>query len=116
MNFQKQASRTTLVVLLLLLSAIGSAWGHAAIVWAYVENNMVYVEAFFPSGAKIQNATVLVIDAKGETLLEGKTDTEGKFSYKPTNRKSQTILIKAGESHVGDFELTDEDMAAIAPQ
>lgn len=98
---------------LLLLSLLVNAWGHAAIVWAYVENNRVYVEAFYPSGSKIQNAMVAVIDKSGNTLLEGRTDKDGKFSYRPVSKEMQVIVVTAGESHVGDFELGEEELADI---
>ena len=105
------------ISLLLFLSlsfvCLGNAWGHAAIVWAYVENNMVFVEAFYPSGSKIQNAKVRVVDGQGATVVEGKTDSEGKYSYAPASKQKQTVVVIAGESHVGDFELTEEDLAEI---
>lgn len=112
MNYRNYSLAAALA-LLLTLSTTMAAWGHAAIVWAYVDQNLVQVEAFFPNNAKIQNATVLVVDEQGKTIMEGKTDSAGKFSYQPTSKKPQTIIIKAGESHVGDFELTAEDLAEI---
>ena len=96
---------------LLLFSS--QALAHAAIVWAYAENDRIFVEAFFANGTKIQNTKVIVVGENKEVLLEGKTDKEGKFSYLPTTRKRQTILVVAGESHLGDFELTEEDLADI---
>ena len=97
----------------LLVGLVSSAWGHAAIVWAYVENNHVYVEAFYASGKKVQNAKVVVVDKNGKTLLEGKTDKEGKFSYVPVTKNSQSIVVVAGESHVGDFELSGEELIDV---
>lgn len=91
----------------------GMLYGHAAIVWAYVENNQVNVEAFFANGAKIQKARVIVVDENGDSVLEGETDTDGRFAYKPIAKETQTIVVMAGESHVGDFELTPEDLAEI---
>nr|MBF0222238.1 carboxypeptidase regulatory-like domain-containing protein [Desulfobulbaceae bacterium] len=93
-----------------------SAWGHAAIVWAYVEGEKVYVEAFYASGKKLQNAKVVVVDSSGKSLLEGTTDNEGKFSYRPVSKVTQTVVVSAGESHVGDFELTADDLAEIKPE
>lgn len=105
----KRTLLTTVLIFTMLISWFGIASGHAAVVWAYVEKGKVYVEAFFPSGAKIQNARVVVVDATGKALLEGKTDKEGKFSYEPLSKNSQTIVVSAGESHMGDFEITAED-------
>jgi len=102
-----------LAVMFMGFSWVCIVYGHAAIVWAYVENNQVNVEAFFANGAKIQNAQVVVVDENGDKVLEGKTDTEGKFAYKPVSKKTQTVVVMSGESHVGDFELTPEDLADI---
>ena len=101
------------IVAVMVFYWAGTAFGHAAIVWAYVENNRVYVEAFFANGAKIQNTQVVVVDENGNKVLEGKTDTEGKFSYKPVSKNPQTVVVMAGESHIGDFELTAEDLADV---
>lgn len=98
---------------LLSLMLTCSAFGHAAIVWAYVEGDKVFVEAFYASGKKLQNAKVVVADFNGKSILEGHTDTEGKFSYKPVSKDAQTIVVSAGESHVGDFELTADDLADV---
>ncbi len=97
--------------MLLLFSS--QALAHAAIVWAYAENDRVFVEAFFANGTKIQNTKIVVIDENEKVLLEGKTDKEGKFNYRPTTNKKQIILVIAGESHLGDFELTEEDLSKI---
>jgi nickel transport protein len=102
-----------LAVALTMFNWAGLVYGHAAIVWAYAENNQVHVEAFFASGKKIQNTRVIVVDENGDTVLEGKTDIEGKFSYKPVSKKAQTVVVTSGESHVGEFELTPEDLADI---
>jgi hypothetical protein len=89
------------------------AFAHAAIVWAYAENDRVFVEAFFANGTKIQNTKVVVVDENEKVLLEGQTDKDGKFNYRPTTNKKQTVLVIAGESHLGDFELSEEDLAKI---
>ena len=102
-----------LAVALMMFNWAGLVYGHAAIVWAYAENNQVHVEAFFANGKKIQNTRVIVVDENGDTVLEGKTDTEGKFSYKPVSKNAQTVVVTAGESHIGNFELTPEDLADI---
>ena len=98
---------------LITFALTGLALAHAAIVWAFVENNMIQVEAFYPSGSKIQNAQVIVVDSEGKKILEGTTDKEGKFAYTPVSNEPQTVVVKAGESHVGDFELTEEDLVDL---
>ena len=50
----------------MVLATSAVAFGHAAVLWAYVVNNHVYVEAFFMGGAKVKNGRfrVLVIGTK----------------------------------------------------
>jgi nickel transport protein len=101
------------IAAIMLLFFSSQAVAHAAIVWAYAENDRVFVEAFFANGTKIQNTKIVVIDENEKVLLEGKTDKEGKFNYRPTTNKKQTVLVISGESHLGDFELTEEDLSQI---
>ena len=113
MNYHKGLS-SAILALFFLLFLVSSTWGHAAIVWAYVENNQVQVEAFYASGKKVQNAKVVVMGKDGKTHLEGKTDKEGKYSYVPVSKDSQTIVVIAGESHIGDFELSAEELVNVS--
>jgi len=112
MSYKKTKQILAASLLAILLSA-SIAQAHAAIVWAYVENGQVFVEAFFANGSKIQNSRVVVIDANKDVIQEGMTDKEGKFHYKPKSLETQTIVVIASQSHTGDFELSAEDLAAI---
>lgn len=89
------------------------ASAHAAIVWAYAEGDTIFVEAFFANGTKIQDTKVLVYDENKKMLTEGRTDKEGKFNYKAVTKETQTVVVVAGESHMGDFELTEEDLQEL---
>ena len=102
------------ICLFFVSGLVDRAFGHAAIVWAYVKDNQVFVEAFYASGKKIQEARVVVVDKDSKTIREGNTDREGKFSYKPLSRDTQTIVVMAGESHVGDFELNSDELVDVS--
>lgn len=110
---KNRKSIVAMMVVLLSLWLAGSAWAHAAIVWAYFEGGQVYVEAFYASGAKIQKAKVVVLNKEGKTIVEGQTDTEGKYAYTPHSKETQKVVVVAGESHVGDFELTPDDFVEV---
>jgi hypothetical protein len=45
---------------------------HSMVLWAYMEKGHVYVEAYSSSGAKIMKGNIIVLDAGGKKLLEGK--------------------------------------------
>ena len=105
-------------IAVLFLSCISSlAYAHATILWCYVEKGRVYVEgSFMGSGRKVQNGTVVVVNDKGEKILEGKTNEEGKFDFAPPYQGDMTILLKVDDSHDADFELTKQDFLDAAAE
>jgi nickel transport protein len=105
-----------LATTMLFLSLASSALAHATTLWCYVENNRVYVEGFFMGGKKVQNGHVVVVNNKGEKVLEGKTDKEGKFDFEPPYQGDMTILLKVDQAHDADFELTEQDFLDAAAE
>ncbi|CAK8721979.1 Nickel transport protein [Candidatus Electrothrix laxa] len=105
-----------LAVTMLFLSLASSAFAHATTLWCYVENNRVYVEGFFMGGNKVQKGTVVVVNNKGEKILEGITDKEGKFDFDPPYQGDMTILLKVDQAHDADFELTEQDFLDAAAE
>ena len=111
----KQAA-LLLAATMLVLSFAASAFAHATTLWCYVENNRVYVEGFFMGGRKVQSGTVIVLNNKGEKILEGTTDKEGKFDFEPPYQGDMTILLKVDQAHDADFELTEQDFLDAATE
>ncbi|MCI5132215.1 MAG: hypothetical protein D3904_12010, partial [Candidatus Electrothrix sp. EH2] len=107
-RFIRQAA-LLLAASMLFLSFASSASAHATTLWCYVENNRVFVEAFFMGGKKVQNANVIVVNDKGEKILDGTTDKEGKFNFEPPYQGDMTVLLKVDNAHNADFELTKQD-------
>jgi hypothetical protein len=105
-----------LTATMLFLSLASSALAHATTLWCYVENNRVYVEGFFMGGKKVQKGTVIVVNDKGEKILEGQTDKEGKFDFDPPYQGDMTILLKVDKAHDADFELTKQDFLDAAAE
>ncbi|MDP8225880.1 MAG: hypothetical protein P9L99_21140 [Candidatus Lernaella stagnicola] len=81
-------------------------FAHSISVWASVENGKVVVDAYGSGGAKLKNIKVYVLDAKGEMLLQGKTDDQGRFVFDPPAKDDMTIIVKSGAS--GEHEHTAE--------
>ncbi len=94
---------------LFLFFFICVASAHAVILWAYVENGEVHVEAFTPKGTIIKDAELVVIDKTGKTLLKGRTDADGKFQFVPPVKDEMTIVMVIDDAHKTDFKLTPED-------
>jgi len=98
-----------LVAGFLMLAIAASAYAHAVVLWCYVENDHVYVEAFFMGGNKVQKGKIIVVDKNGKKLLEGITNKQGLFNFVPPIRDEMTIILKVDSGHGSDFTLTKQD-------
>ena len=106
----KHTARIALAVLALSLLVCGSALAHAISVWAEVHaDGKVYVEGYTSDGKAVQDSKIVVKDADGKVVAEGKTDGEGKYSFTPPGKVPLTIELLPGLGHRGVFELTAED-------
>jgi len=103
-------------VSLMFVSIAASAYAHATVLWCYVENNHVYVEAFFMGGNKVQNGKIFVVDKDGKKLLEGITDKQGLFNFEPPFQDDMTIVLKVDTGHGADFKLTKQDFLDAAKE
>jgi hypothetical protein len=93
----------------MVLALAGLAFAHAAVLWAYVEKDHVFVEAFFMGGAKVKNGRIVVLDKEGKKLLEGKTDEEGNFDFAPPIMDDMKILLVIDKAHGSEFDIKKED-------
>ena len=93
----------------IVLAITASAYAHSAVLWCYVENDRVYVEAFFMGGNKIQNGKIVIVDNSGKKLLDGMTNTQGLFDFVPPVRDDMTIVLKLDAGHSAEFKLTKQD-------
>ena len=104
------------VAVLALLSLAASAYAHATVLWCYVENNRVYVEAFFMGGKKVQEGKIYVVDKNGKKVLEGVTDKEGMFDFAPPFQDDMTIVLLIDTGHGTEFKLTKQDFLEAAQE
>jgi len=88
----------------------GQAWAHKVNIFAYVDGGTVYTESYFPDGKAVENGTITVLDADGNTLLEGTTDTKGQFFFPLGTKEDLTIVIDATMGHKNRFVLKKSEM------
>jgi len=93
----------------LVLGVTALALAHAVVLWAYVEDGRLYVEAFFSSGKKVKNAEVVVLDAEGKQLLSGKTNDQGLVDFPAPPRQALTIKLELSHGHQAEFKIKPED-------
>jgi nickel transport protein len=87
------------------------AYAHKVNIYAYAEDSMVHSESYFVDGTKCKNSVLEVFDGRdGTKLLEGKTDEEGKFSFKIPKTTSLKLVLHASMGHQAEFTLGEDEV------
>jgi len=98
---------------LLVLMAASVAFAHKVNIFAYAEGDTVYTESYFPDGTKVKDGIVEVYESQGNKLLEGKTDENGEFHFKPPkNDDLQTVLISS-MGHKNSYTLSADELPDV---
>ena len=108
---------TSCFLLLAFFSFIHAEKAHAHKVqmFTHVEGDTVFLEGYFPDGKKTINSEVVVYDNKsGEELLKGKTDNEGKFSFKTPRKTDLKIALNASLGHKTEYVLRGSELSDTA--
>jgi len=100
----------------LLLMTASFVFAHKVNIFAYVEGDTVYTESYFSDGTKVKDGVVQVYDSQGTKLLEGKTDENGEFNFKPLKKDDLKIVLLASMGHKNTADELPDIMAAQKPQ
>lgn len=98
------------LILFLVYFNIPSVSAHRVSIFAWIEGDTVHTQSKFSGGKKAKNCQVEVFDVKGNKLLEGKTDSNGKFSFQLPKKTDLTIVLQAGSGHRAQWQLSAEDI------
>ena len=105
-----------LVVIVAIMLSADPCFAHRVRVFAYVEGDTVRVEGYFSKTRKAMNCPVEVFDSRGKRILEGKTDSDGRFSFPVANLKDVRgglkIVLVAGEGHRAEYSLGADELPA----
>jgi nickel transport protein len=78
---------------------------HRVVLFAYVQGDRVFTESYFSDGKRCKNSRIEVFDGFGNKLLEGKTDKNGEFSFKPPKRTELKIVLTTGTGHREEYSI-----------
>ena len=122
LNLRKECTRLSkgivffLFTVLCLAVIVPQAFAHKVILTAYVEGDTVFVESGFSDGTLCNNAEIVVFDPSGKKLQEGKTDENGKFSFKPARRTDLRLVLNAGMGHRDEYIVRADDLPELAAE
>lgn len=104
--------RLVFLLSLLVMVCTSSAFAHKVNIFAYVEGDTVYTESYFPDGRKVEGGLIEVYDSQGNKLLDGKTNKQGQFNFKPPKKDDLKIVINASMGHKSSYTLTENELPA----
>ena len=117
----KNRGSPSLACLFVLVSVIGTliapstARAHKVNLFAYVEGDTVITESYFSDGRKCRDSTIEVFDKHGKKLAEGKTDEEGRFSFRPPIRTDLVMRLTASMGHHAEYVVPASDLSDKIP-
>jgi nickel transport protein len=100
------------LILACLAATALPAHAHRLKVFATVEEEAVTGYGFFVGGGRPQGATVIMRDAGGQDLWRGETDDQGRYSWRPENPMTLTVIIDARDGHIAEAKIPADRFAA----
>ena len=104
-----------LLTILILLSFSSLVYAHKVNVFAWAEQDIIFVESSFSGGRKMVRGTITVHrEDTGETVVSGKTDKDGHFSFKISKTITEhkpilKIIANGGDGHQAFWKMVPED-------
>ncbi|MDA3916171.1 MAG: hypothetical protein PF690_04285 [Deltaproteobacteria bacterium] len=103
---------SVLFIIILTLIPAGFVHAHKVIIFAWVEDGMIFSESHFGSKREAKNCSIRVLNGKGLLVHKGKTDEQGKYSFKiPENIDSGLVLhLDAGTGHKAHWKISENEL------
>lgn len=105
--------------LLMGLFMVADVYAHKVIVFAWVEDGMVFTESSFSAKKKAMNCPITVTDENENIIIQGTTDENGDYKFPVPEKVTTglTVLLKAGPGHQATWFIPkDELKPAAGPQ
>jgi len=101
-------------LIVIFISRINPAYAHKVMIFAWVDGDRVFTQSKFSGGKKVKGGKIAVYNTQEKILLEGKTDDEGKFSFKVPEKTTLIIVLYAGDGHRAEWTLPKEDIEEVS--
>ena len=106
----------SILVMIAVASLSGPVLAHKVNVFAYVEDEQLYIEGYFNDGKMARNSSVEVRDGDGEVVISDVTDDQGQLTLDlPQQSSPLRIVLNAGMGHQGEYVMSAGDLGGAAP-
>ena len=86
------------------------AFAHKVTIFAWVDGDTIHTRSKFSGGKRVKDSLVVVFDSEGNSLLEGKTDENGMFSFKIPQKTELKVVLKASMGHMAEWKIPAEEI------
>ena len=95
------------IMLCVTLVVPAAALAHKVIVFAFVEDNRIFVEAGFGSHNPVHQGLIHMVDESGRVWFEGRTDDQGKLSIPVPQAIAGDleVILEAGPAHKAQWRI-----------
>ena len=106
-----QIKQVLILVFISVVIPASFAFAHKVIIFAWVEDGMIYTQSSFGSKRKAKNCIITVIDEKGLDIHKGQTDQEGNYSFKIPGKIDSDLILKldAGTGHQAQWKISKNE-------
>lgn len=98
------------LVLIACLIPVSLAHAHKVTIFAWIEGETVHTESKFSGGKRVQGGKVEIFDSSGALMLDGRTDSNGVFSFKAPRITDMNIVLTAGMGHKNSWRLSADEL------
>ena len=99
-------------ILVLAFSSLVHA--HRVNIFAWVEGGMVHTESKFSNGKPVKGGEVSVFNLQGESLISGKTDEGGFFSFPVPAKAGLKVVLDATMGHRAEWIIAANEIAPVS--
>jgi len=106
-----QIKQALILVIIFAMLPASFAFAHKVIIFAWVEDGMIYTQSSFGSKRKAKDCVITVIDGKGMVIHKGQTDQEGNYSFKIPEKADSDLILKldAGTGHQAQWKISKNE-------
>jgi len=110
-----QIKQALILVIIFAMLPASFAFAHKVIIFAWVEDGMIYTQSSFGSKRKAKNCIITVMDGKGMVIHEGQTDQEGNYSFKIPEKADSDLILKldAGTGHQAQWRISRDELVTV---
>lgn len=108
-------SVVTFLCFLLLVLAGNPCDAHKLKMFASAEGEVITGYAYYTTGGKPKNVTVLVQDHAGKKLAEITTNEEGEFTFTADAKRDYVFVLELSDGHRASFTVTAEELPDSLP-